>query len=67
MDAAGVGKIITISQALFEGMPARTESECYNLTKPLPGGCLCSKDEECISGKLGGGGGAPQMHIFFKI
>ena len=52
MDAAGVGKIITISQALFEGMTARTSEECAKSGHgPWPGGCTCTKDEECISGK----------------
>ncbi|KAK2155924.1 hypothetical protein LSH36_227g06072 [Paralvinella palmiformis] len=50
MDAAGVGKIITISQALFEGMTPRTDDECNNLTKPLPGGCRCDSDADCIIG-----------------
>lgn len=52
MDAAGVGKIITISQAVFEGMVPRTTAECeeyHNVTKP--GGCVCTHDEECISGQ----------------
>jgi hypothetical protein len=52
MDAAGVGKIITISQALFEGMTPRTRQDCQKLSKsgPLPGGCACTKDEDCIIG-----------------
>ena len=54
MDAAGVGKIITISQALFEGMTPRTTEECIAFAKtgPLPGGCVCSKDEDCIIGEI---------------
>ena len=55
MDAAGVGKIITISQAVFEGMTPRTEEECLNISKtgPWPGGCKCIRDENCIIGKPG--------------
>ncbi|XP_052774120.1 voltage-dependent calcium channel subunit alpha-2/delta-3-like isoform X2 [Mya arenaria] len=50
MDAAGVGKINTISQAVFEGMKVKTEEECSNfsLTGPWPGGCKCNVDEDCI-------------------
>ena len=51
MDAAGVGKIITISQALFEGMIPRKKGECDNMTTPLPGGCPCKEGEDCISGQ----------------
>ncbi|XP_074641618.1 voltage-dependent calcium channel subunit alpha-2/delta-2-like [Tubulanus polymorphus] len=52
MDSAGVGKIITISQAVFEGMMSRTNAECQNKSKDgrLPGGCICDKDEDCIIG-----------------
>ena len=55
MDAAGVGKIITISQALFEGITPRNMSEClarWGDKGPYPGGCLCDRDEDCISGEL---------------
>ena len=54
MDAAGVGKIITISQALFEGMTPRNMSDCkrdYGEKGPYPGGCLCKRDEDCKSRK----------------
>jgi len=52
MDAAGVGKIITISQAIFEGMKDRSKEECMNIstTGPWPGGCSCTEDTECIIG-----------------
>ena len=52
MDAAGVGKIITISQAVFEGMTSRTTEECMNLSEsgPWPGGCACETDSNCIIG-----------------
>ena len=52
MDAAGVGKIITISQAVFEGMAARTDEECNNITDKKPGGCRCQSDDDCIIGML---------------
>lgn len=51
MDAAGVGKIVTISQAVFEGMTPRTDEDCFNITQPLPGGCVCEVDTDCISRK----------------
>ncbi|PVD23318.1 hypothetical protein C0Q70_16586 [Pomacea canaliculata] len=48
MDSAGVGKIITISQAVFEGMTPKTDEEC---AKYLPGqrmgGCRCDQDSDC--------------------
>lgn len=52
MDAAGVGKIITISQAVFEGMTNRTTEECLkkSQTGPWPGGCKCNTDSDCIIG-----------------
>lgn len=55
MDAAGVGKIITISQALFEGITARNWSSCqeeYGKNGPFPGGCLCRDNRDCISRKI---------------
>ncbi|XP_060584904.1 voltage-dependent calcium channel subunit alpha-2/delta-3-like [Ruditapes philippinarum] len=50
MDAAGVGKINTISQAVFEGMKVKTEEECRNFSDsgPWPGGCKCNVDDDCI-------------------
>ncbi|XP_052254694.1 voltage-dependent calcium channel subunit alpha-2/delta-2-like isoform X2 [Dreissena polymorpha] len=50
MDAAGVGKIVTISQAVFEGMKVKSESECFNFSRtgPWPGGCMCNLDVDCI-------------------
>ncbi|ELU06451.1 hypothetical protein CAPTEDRAFT_215114 [Capitella teleta] len=50
MDAAGVGKIITISQALFEGMIPRKPNQCAHLTPPFPSGCPCRGSSDCISG-----------------
>jgi hypothetical protein len=53
MDAAGVGKINTISQAVFEGMKVKTEEECRNFSDsgPWPGGCKCNVDDDCIISK----------------
>ena len=54
MDAAGVGKIVTISQAVFEGMTVRNENnfeDCSNASDQLPGGCRCNNDNDCISGE----------------
>lgn len=49
MDSAGVGKIITISQAVFEGLPVFVRPEdCRGLKK---GGCDCISDKECLSGE----------------
>ncbi|XP_055337095.1 voltage-dependent calcium channel subunit alpha-2/delta-3-like [Paramacrobiotus metropolitanus] len=51
MDSAGVGKIITISQAVFEGLPLKRQAECLkrNPTGPWEGGCECTQDKDCIS------------------
>ena len=48
-----MGKIITISQAVFEGMTNRTVEECLNfsLKGPWPGGCKCNTDTDCIIGE----------------
>ena len=53
MDAAGVGKIVTISQAVFEGMTPMTSDQCLNMSTsgPWPGGCRCQTNADCISGK----------------
>ena len=53
MDDAGAGKILTISQAVFEGMMPRNKSECEAIKKLalLPGGCKCEEDKECIIGQ----------------
>ena len=50
MDAAGVGKIISLSQAIFEGMENKTKEICELETGKLPGGCECQSNEDCISG-----------------
>ncbi|XP_067678444.1 voltage-dependent calcium channel subunit alpha-2/delta-2-like [Haliotis asinina] len=49
MDAAGVGKINTISQAVFEGMTPKTDEECAKFEKgSLLGGCKCNLDTDCL-------------------
>ncbi|CAH1252963.1 CACNA2D2 [Branchiostoma lanceolatum] len=52
LDAAGVGKVVTLSRAIFEGMPIPDQEECENATamdKKLPGGCHCERNGECLS------------------
>ena len=51
MDSAGVGKIISVSQAVFEGMPVIADEECDKIEGQKPGGCQCSTDDDCVSGK----------------
>lgn len=52
LDAAGAGKIITISQAVFEGMQNVTREFCEKLPpgKKKPSGCHCTLGTECESG-----------------
>ncbi|RUS88477.1 hypothetical protein EGW08_003735 [Elysia chlorotica] len=45
MDSAGVGKVNTISQAVFEGMTPKTTEEC--IANPKMGGCPCEVDNDC--------------------
>jgi voltage-dependent calcium channel alpha-2/delta-3 len=51
LDAAGAGKIITISQAVFEGMKNESREQCnlFALGKK-PSGCHCKSGEDCESG-----------------
>ncbi|PIK39898.1 hypothetical protein BSL78_23247 [Apostichopus japonicus] len=49
MDAAGVGKIISISQAVYEGMPNVSKEECQGSGKKPPG-CECHSSKGCQSG-----------------
>ncbi|XP_033124937.1 voltage-dependent calcium channel subunit alpha-2/delta-1-like [Anneissia japonica] len=52
MDAAGAGKIISISQAIFEGMQTRNKSECEgNEGGLIIGGCVCTHDSDCASSR----------------
>ncbi|GFR88739.1 voltage-dependent calcium channel subunit alpha-2/delta-2-like, partial [Elysia marginata] len=47
MDSAGVGKVNTISQAVFEGMTPKTTEECAAVKGPKMGGCPCDVDSDC--------------------
>ncbi|XP_059149465.1 voltage-dependent calcium channel subunit alpha-2/delta-2-like [Physella acuta] len=47
MDSAGVGKINTISQAVFEGMTPKEDKDCNITHGKLMGGCPCSVDSDC--------------------
>ncbi|XP_070196192.1 voltage-dependent calcium channel subunit alpha-2/delta-2-like [Littorina saxatilis] len=49
MDSAGVGKINTISQAVFEGMTPKNDHDCDDIEvgKKL-GGCPCEEDTDCL-------------------
>nr|KAI8754030.1 voltage-dependent calcium channel subunit alpha-2/delta-3-like [Biomphalaria glabrata] len=48
MDSAGVGKINTISQAVFEGMTPKSDQDCAEFPKgQLMGGCRCEVDSDC--------------------
>ena len=50
-DAAGAGKIISISQAVFEGMQDVTRSFCNKIeSAKKPGGCHCESGDDCESG-----------------
>ena len=50
-DAAGAGKIISISQAVFEGMQDVTIKFCSTIKSgKKPSGCHCIEDEDCESG-----------------
>ncbi len=51
LDAAGAGKIISVSQAVFEGMQNVTRQYCETITSnKKPGGCHCMRGEDCESG-----------------
>jgi voltage-dependent calcium channel alpha-2/delta-3 len=54
LDAAGAGKIITISQAVFEGMLNVSKEFCeqqmFNKSNKIPDGCHCRVGDECSSG-----------------
>ncbi|PAA92856.1 hypothetical protein BOX15_Mlig015658g4 [Macrostomum lignano] len=49
-DSAGSGKIITISQAVFEGMDNKTDGCNVTGKTKKPGGCPCEEGDECTSG-----------------
>ncbi|CAF2409931.1 unnamed protein product [Rotaria sp. Silwood2] len=56
LDLSGGGKVITIAQALFEGMPSISNKTCQQKTQQsssttkFPGGCPCSTGSDCLSG-----------------
>ena len=51
LDAAGAGKIITISQAVFEGMQNTSKEVCSKIELgKKPSGCHCQRGEDCQSG-----------------
>jgi len=45
MDASGIGKVVTISQALFQGLPTGLNASGVNCTgdHSLRGGCACTR------------------------
>ncbi|EDO28538.1 predicted protein [Nematostella vectensis] len=49
MDDSGIGKVITISQAVFQGIP--TEKPNCSGVHNLRGGCRCVSHRQCLSGK----------------
>ena len=49
LDSAGAGKVLTISQAIFEGMMERNLSDCNATHDLLPGGCNCTEHNQCRS------------------
>ncbi len=51
LDAAGAGKILSVSQAVFEGMQNVSKEYCENSTAlKRPDGCHCMKGDDCQSG-----------------
>ncbi|CAF0843774.1 unnamed protein product [Adineta ricciae] len=56
LDLSGGGKVITIAQVLFEGMPSISNETCQQKAKDgsserkFPGGCPCSNGADCLSG-----------------
>ncbi|KAJ7333705.1 hypothetical protein OS493_015788 [Desmophyllum pertusum] len=51
MDANGIGKVITISEAVFQAPPQNTSNMSCGSMDNLQGGCPCARDVQCISGK----------------
>lgn len=45
MDVNGIGKVVTISQAVFEGIS--TSQDCNRTNRH--GGCACYRDSQCLS------------------
>jgi len=56
LDLSGGGKVITIAQVIFEGMPSITNETCQqkvgqrSTKTKFPGGCPCSSGADCLSG-----------------
>ncbi|CAF0942065.1 unnamed protein product [Adineta steineri] len=56
LDLSGGGKVITIAQVLFEGMPSISNETCQEKVgqtsrkTKFPGGCPCSSGSDCLSG-----------------
>jgi len=51
MDANGIGKVITISEAVFQALPNIASNISCDSLENLLGGCPCTRDAQCISGK----------------
>ncbi|XP_015752971.1 PREDICTED: uncharacterized protein LOC107332703, partial [Acropora digitifera] len=51
MDANGIGKVITISEAVFQALPQNSSSNSCGSLENLRGGCPCTRHGQCISGK----------------
>lgn len=51
MDANGIGKVITISEAVFQALPQNSSSDSCGSLENLRGGCPCTRHGQCISGK----------------
>ena len=48
MDANGIGKVITISEAVFQALPRNTTNISCGGLENLPGGCPCTRyDDAC--------------------
>ena len=43
MDANGIGKVITISEAVFQGLPQNESNSSCDSVKNLRGGCPCTR------------------------
>ncbi|XP_031549203.1 uncharacterized protein LOC116286765 [Actinia tenebrosa] len=53
MDASGIGKVVTVSQAVFQGIPSDQDMLSINCTEDhnIRGGCPCTSNTQCLSGK----------------
>ena len=48
MDANGIGKVITISEAVFQALPQNTSNITCGGISNLPGGCACSRYDNAL-------------------